>query len=216
MNEDLPTHAFSLLLLIFATLVASILSSPLQAQYAGKSNDVLVSELLTERILPVIEEKLVNPSPLRFTTPKPSPLATWIEAKLTEACLQKEYVVYSSADSVKTISLVRFSNPQVKIVYQAAARSWNLRTSEYSRDVMLTMQLEVVDANGVVQASIPIEEIYADRISRSDFASLQKSPFSFLRGTKKDSGLIKRWLEPVAMTAATMTVIYLFYSLRSN
>jgi len=216
MNEDLPTHAFHSLLLILATLVASIPGSPLQAQNVGMSNDSLVSELLIERILPVIESNLVNPSPLRFTTPKTSPLATWIQAKLTEACLQKEYVVYSTADSAKRISLVRLSSPQVQIVYQAAARSWNLRTSEYSRDVMLTMQLEVVDANGVVQASIPIEETYADRISRSDLASLQTNPFNFLRGTKKDSGLIKRWLEPVAMTAATMTGIYLFYSLRSN
>lgn len=189
----------------------------LQAQEdLSPGNDQIILGLFQNDVLSTIENSL-DPKALIISDIQPaSPLSVWLKTKLTQACLNKDYVVYSSADSADSAPLLRVVQPTLQIAYKTAGRNWFLRTKEYARRIVMKMQLEVVAADGKVLVSKPVTVVYEDRITRSELERLQNSPQSFLRGTKSDSGLIKRWLEPVTTTLATATVIYLFYSLRSD
>jgi|GEM_PF-5433036 len=180
------------------------------------TNDEVVLKLIEQEVLSAVEPSLVARSLVVSEIQPVNPLSQWLRTKITRACLNKDYVVYSTADSVKSAPSLRVVQPVLQITYHTAGRNWFFRSKEYTRRMLLKMQLEVVAADGRVLISEPVNAIYEDRINRSELESFQKSPQSFLRGTKSDSGLIKRWLEPVATTLATTTVVYLFYSLRSD
>ena len=179
-------------------------------------NHEVVNELIQLEVIPLVDNALKQKTVV-ISKPSPTtPLSQWLKTKITEACLGKEFVVYSEPDSADSVSLLRFVQPVLQIEYQTAGRNWFFRSKEYKRRLLLKMQLEVIAPDGRVVLSSPVDAAFEDRVSRNELERLQNAPQSFLRGTKNDSGLIKRWLEPVATTVATATVIYLFYSLRSD
>lgn len=185
------------------------------------SNQELLAKLFITPVLNVLSDSLKADHASRLVIAPPMPsgdsLNVWLQQILTDSCLSRNYLVYSTPDSaVGRERIITIETPRARIRYTPGGRKWLFFGGRHKRSVESHFHLTVTDGQHQVLYSRPFSGSYQDVIAGSAVAVVEKDPFRFTKGTKSGSKFIKRWLEPVLITAATTTVFYMFYSLRSD
>lgn len=190
------------------------------ARAQSPSNQELLARLFITPVLNVLSDSLTPASRLVIAPPAPAgdSLNVWLQQILTDSCLSRNYLVYSTPDSTDGgARMIAMETPRARIRYMPGGRKWLLwGRGRKKRLVESHFHLTITDGQHQVLYSKPISGNYQDVIPASAVAAVEKDPFRFTKGTKSGSKFIKRWLEPVLITAATTTVFYMFYSLRSD
>jgi len=187
----------------------------LQTQTIG--NETVIANLLAPQALKSIT-KIIRPGQrIRFNTGKNSDADRWLAQILTDSCLERNYLVYSSADSVaETDFVIEIANVKTKISYRPAGQKLLILNKGFRRSVTAEFRLIISDQHSRIWVNKQFKAEYTDIIPASVIRDVENKGKSFTTGTKKQSTFINRWLEPVIITTATATVVFLFYSLRSD
>lgn len=136
---------------------------------------------------------------------------------LTDSCLAQKYLVYSSPDSgISYGYALEISGARVQIQYHSAGRHWLFFKKGVRRTFAGDFHLQAMRPDQQIIYSRRVTVSYQDTIPAGLLEEVENPDLPFTQGTKSDSSVIKRWLEPVLITATTITLIYLFYSLRST
>lgn len=204
---------FMLTLLVWGGLLPS-----LHPQSVPLTNEEVIRRLFMSSTLKVLKDTLqADKQALQLKSDGNEPLASWLIRNLTDSCLANKFLVYSSADSQSRAQLVvQLSSPEVVIEYRGAGKKMLVFSKGMKRSIAGKYHLQIIGKSGNILFSRMMHMNYQDRLPAGSYSVVEDRALPFTHGTKKQSALLKRWLEPVVITATTMSVIYLFYTLRSN
>ena len=202
-------HCFLLLVFVSSLAVA-------QAQTNDLKNQEVLSRLLIPSTIAILADSLQINSGISIKSERDAVFESWIAQILTDSCLSQNYLVYSDADSSKMTHKILVSSPFSEIQYRSAGRKWLFFKKGLHREVQGGYRLQVENPDGRLIFSGNIAGEYRDVISSGAQKIVENPDLGFTKGTKSGSSFIKRWMEPVIITVATATVVYLFYTLRSE
>jgi len=211
MKEHNRNYLLLLVSVIFSTIAFSQHS-------ASPTNQEVISRIFATPFLKILSDSLNINGPISIESRQKELFANWTAQILTDSCLRRKILVYSPPDSSEgsaDYSIV-ISDPRVEITYQSAGRRWLLFRKGLNRWVEGGYHLQITDREHRVLVSRYIVGSEQDIVPNDAIDAIENDTLPFTRGTKLDSPFIKRWLEPLIITATTMTVVYLFYSLRSK
>ena len=186
------------------------------AQTDVPRNQDVLSQLLIPSTIAILTDSLQIDSGVVINSERNAVFENWIVQILTDSCLSKNFLVYSDADSSKMKHKIMVSSPFSEIAYRSAGRKWLFFKKGLHRDVQGGYRLQVENPGGRLIYSGNITGQYSDVMLSGAQKNVENPDLGFTKGTKSSSSFIKRWLEPVIITAATATVVYLFYTLRSE
>lgn len=184
---------------------------------ATPTNQEVLSRLFTAPVLTLLADSLPPSGTLVIRDSPGGGLAAWLIQNLTDSCLAQKYLVYSSPDSgVSYDYALEISGARVQIQYHSAGRRWLFFKKGVRRTFTGDFHLRVIRSDRQILYSRQMPVSYQDVIPAGLLERVENPDLPFTQGTKSGSSVINRWLEPVLITATTITLIYLFYSLRSN
>jgi hypothetical protein len=139
-----------------------------------------------------------------------------INAELKAWCEEKEFELYSSRFSVPEklhpfIYLFEFTPVQNNVVYIE-------KKEKINGNVLRTVQVQLlikIEKNERILFNKRIKKDYSDTVNVDQIDHIETDFFSFTKG-KRSQSLVSKLFEPALVLAATGTIIYLFYSFRSN
>lgn len=181
------------------------------------SNQEIISQIFTPPVLRILTDSLKIKESIAIKSSEPEAFASWVAQILTDSCLSKNFLVYSPPDSgVISVYTITVSNPWVEITYQSAGRRWLLFKKGFRRTIEGGYHLQITDGEQRVLLGRQISGMVQDVIPEKMIERVESNNLPFSKGTKLKPAFITRWLEPIVITAATMTVVYLFYTIRSE
>lgn len=210
MKEYNRNYVAVLVLIIFSTIALSQHSAP-------PTNQEVISRIFVIPFLEILSDSLKINGSISIESAQKELFSNWTAQILTDSCLRKKILVYSPPDSggMADYSIV-VSDPRVQITYQSAGRRWLVFRKGLNRWIEGGYHLQITDREHRVLVSRYILGFERDIVPNNAIDAIESDTLPFTKGTKLGSTFIKRWLEPVIITATTMTVVYLFYSLRSQ
>lgn len=210
MKEHNRNYVIVLVLIIFSTIALSQHSTL-------PTNQEVISRIFVTPFLEILSDSLNINDTISIESEQKELFSTWMAQILTDSCLRKKILVYSPPDSggMADYSIV-VSDPRVQITYQSAGRRWLVFRKGLNRWIEGGYHLQITDREHRILVSRYIAGFEQDIVPHSAIEVIESDNLPFTKGTKLNSTFIKRWLEPVIITATTMTVVYLFYSLRSQ
>ncbi|NIU01645.1 MAG: hypothetical protein GWN01_12240 [Nitrosopumilaceae archaeon] len=192
-------------------------STSLSSQANITSNQQILSRLLVTPVLNIFADTLELSNSMKIQGNNDGLLNLWLIQNLTDSCLSKNYLVYSSPDSGFVPNYaIRITNPRVEINYRSAGGKLLVFQKGVKRKIKGSYHLQIQKRGGQVLFSREISGQYQDTIPNNMIDQVENEKLPFTIGTEYESPFVNRWLEPVLVTATTMTVIYLFYTLRSE
>lgn len=202
---------------LFLILFLILLTGFAKPQESPRSNEDVAADLLVHSTLEKLKTSLPDVVAITVYAPSGNNIEGWFKQILTDSCLQENYLVYSypkkdSADAV----LLEISGTAVEINYKSIGRKWLIGSKGFQRTITSKSHLQFRNKENQVLFSQEITGEYQDVISGDFLKKAENEALPFTKGTKSADPFIKRWLEPVIITASTMTVGYLFYTLRSE
>lgn len=211
MKEHNRNYVIALVLIIFPTIILSQHSTP-------PTNQEVISRIFVTPFLEILSDSLNIDDTISIESAQKELFANWTAQILTDSCLRRKILVYSPPDSGKGSAgySIVVSDPRVQITYQSAGRRWLLFRKGLNRWIEGGYHLQITDREQRVLLSRYITGFEQDIVPNNAIDTIENDALPFSKGTKLESTFIKRWLEPVIITATTMTVVYLFYSLRSQ
>ena len=131
-----------------------------------------------------------------------------------------EKAVVTSAQKHGSVTL-RDSTAQksavARLEYQPLAGSIRYDKADklnYRRQVAVQIYLKLVNAEGVILFADKLSKTSIDLVSRKSIADIESENLPFTRGKLPYSA--RQWAEPVAASALTAFIVYLFYFYRSH
>jgi len=210
MKEQNRNYIVALVLAIFSTIAFSQHSVP-------PTNQEIISRMFVTPFLELLSDSLNIDGAISIKSAQNELFSNWTAQILTDSCLRKKILVYSPPDSGEAADYsIVVSDPRVQITYQSAGRRWLVFRKGLNRRIEGGYHLKITDRERRVLVSRYIAGFEQDIVPNNAIEAIESDALPFTKGTKLGSTFIKRWLEPVIITAATMTVVYLFYSLRSQ
>ncbi len=187
----------------------------LQTQTRG--NETIIANLLVAQALESITEIIRPGQRIQIKASENTDANRWLTQILTDSCLERNYLVYSSPDSAaKTDYVIEIADVKTKISYHPTGQKLLILKKGYRRSLTAEFRQIIRDKNSRIWMDKQFKEEYSDVIPASVISDVENKEKRFTTGTKKQSTFINRWLEPVIITTATATVVFLFYSLRSD
>ncbi len=198
-------------------MMTLLFCGPVLSQARPAGNETVIAGLLVPSMLEMIRQAVPPEQSVTVQPLMPDAFSQWLSQILLDSCLQRNYFVYSAADSaVPGAFVIKVGEGQTRITYESAGKKLLFFNKGVRRQVNAHSRLILENTRGRVLFSEIITGEYRDVIAGSQREKVENPQYPFTMGTKKTSPFINRWLEPVLITAATSTVIYLFYSLRSE
>ncbi len=208
MGHNIKHHLLLIILICCLTKV--------YPQSTVTTNQEVISRTFISKIINVLTDSLRIKEPLTIKAGT-EPLSNWMAQILTDSCLSKNYLVYSSADSgIANKYSVLISDASVKIEYRSGGKKWLFFNKRVHRSFQGSYHLQISNPDGRIVLSRINSVHYQDIIPSGAEKEVENQGLAFTKGTKSVSSFIKRWLEPVLVTATTASVVFLFYTLRSE
>lgn len=204
-----------------SVLAAGFVIFSLNGGFCGESpaptNQEILSRVFTAPILKLLADSLPPAGALVIRESPGGGLEAWLIQNLTDSCLAQKYLVYSSPDSgVSYDYALEISGARVQIQYHSAGRRWLFFKKGVRRTFEGDFHLRAIRHDRQILYSRRVMVSHQDVIPAGLLERVENPDLPFTQGTKSGSSVINRWLEPVLITATTITLIYLFYSLRSK
>ncbi len=184
-------------------------------------NAAVLARLFSGAVLAAMERHLLPSAPLVIEIQNednddPS-LKRWLQQVLEDSSVKNNFIVYKRVGKPLNLNFyVYLGRPEVQITYRSRGRKWLLFSREYEREVRVGFHLQIISPEQKIVYSGQVERDFVDRISPGEVDRVENPELPFTVGTKATSAFINKIVEPVLISGATLTVIYLFYILRSG
>lgn len=180
------------------------------------SNEAIAKKLLIEPALQQIYFHADKSSRLIIQNQgENSDLSMWMEQNVIDSCFANNYSVYSKlSDSMDSTIIVEITQPSITFAYHSIGNKWLFFNKGYKRLITSNFHISITEKNGKLLFSQNFSDNFADTLS--NIAEIENERLIFTKGEKIKSSIGKQLIEPVLITASTVTVVYLFYSLRSG
>jgi hypothetical protein len=111
--------------------------------------------------------------------------------------------------------ILRFRTVDLAVEYNAERSFWG--NADIQRKVYAELRLSMHEySSGSLLCSGTRRKVADDTLRRGYIDNIENDNIAFTRGTLPETSIIRRVIEPVFIIGLTGTVVYLFYSLRSN
>lgn len=180
------------------------------------SNEVVAKNLIVEESLKRIYLHIPKYSKLVIKVSEERPeISKWIQQNIIDSCIVQNYSVYINSDDPKDSALVvDISNPNITFEYHSLGSKWLFFKKGYKRVCKSSFHFSIRDHNRMVITSQNFTNSFSDTLS--NISKVENEKLTFTVGKKFDSLIGEKIIEPVLITASTITMVYLFYSLRSG
>lgn len=182
-----------------AACVASLL---IATAAAGQSTNLaLYQEMAVECLgdVPASADTLALQAPDRMPYVRSALVTHWQDDGRT---------IYLS-DSAGTHPLLTFDVEEAEVYYTRRSR-------RVGRNVVLALRYSLTSPAGRILTDDRCREERSDLISRAAIQNVQVNAYPETQADPPEGGWIRRYLEPVVITAATAVAVYLFFTLRST
>jgi len=127
------------------------------------------------------------------------------------ALYQNSANVFTTPDSVL---IIEFKIIELKVNYSSENRFWKI--GAVNRHIRVDLWLKAYNFNtGFIMWSNSLSETYTDKIDAKQTSELHHKHIAFTQSPIPVSGY-KKYVEPIFIMGLSGTIIYLFYSFRSN
>lgn len=203
-------------LTLYMTLTLCLLNVQNGVGDTTLSNEEIAQNLLVEKTLHQIYLHASESSKLIIQSgPQNSELARWMKQNIIDSCVAHEYNVYlRPLDSLKSSLIVEISKPDITFKYESIGHKWLFFNKGYKRTVKSIYHISIRENGGKVLLSQLFTHNFEDTLKNIE--KIENDRLMFTKGNGKNSSIGKRLIEPVLVTASAITVVYLFYSLRSG
>jgi len=108
---------------------------------------------------------------------------------------------------------------QLKILVKTDNRLTRINRNEYERNIQGTVGITIVELDGLIKDSITFHISEVDTILRTErpfmVSDWQPSHFNEI-GSRRFYSRVQRFVEPILITSAVATTVYLLYNIRSQ
>jgi hypothetical protein len=182
-----------------------------------KDNLEIINNQLIGEVSAAIDSIQLNPTYIQIILNQNDNMGEWWKANIRKFLIERNFLVNENDFELNDDNFyIVLERAQLDIKYFPSKRNIFLKTSDYQRNISGSFSFFIKDQVGIVLFSRSKEFTEIDEIKASSINDIENSFFLFTYGTKMESKFIKRLVEPILVTAATVGVVYLFYSLRSG
>ena len=201
--------------MIVAGVMWFILPS-LGAQTTPPTNEQVLYGLLSRPILAVFDSLNTPTTRLRIIAKKNNEMETWFVDKLRQQFINKKVVLYDSIpDEKEGLLTLVIENVSSRITYLPRLNLL-LRAGKYTRNVSAAVAFYFKSGDELILVNRNKQLDFHDQIKGKQVKKVENKIHQFTIGTKSESKLIRRLIEPVLVVTTTIGVVYLLYSLRSG
>lgn len=201
--------------MIVAGVMWFILPS-LGAQTTPPTNEQVLYGLLSRPILAVFDSLTTPTTRLRIIAKKNNEMETWFVDKLRQQFINKKVVLYDSIpDEKEGLLTLVIENVSSRITYLPRLNLL-LRAGKYTRNVSAAVAFYFKSGDELILVNRNKQLDFHDQIKGKQVKKVENKIHQFTIGTKSESKLIRRLIEPVLVVTTTIGVVYLLYSLRSG
>jgi hypothetical protein len=141
----------------------------------------------------------------------------WMRDNLRRKLIDEGYAVYDRETvSNEQMYTIVVENLATEIYYRPIGRNLLLRENRLERSFNTLLSFYIKNKDESIEHSHSKNIVVKDTISVAQFDEIENNLFQFSRGVKTESGWMKKYFEPVVITATTIVIVYLFFSLRSG
>lgn len=198
----------------FLTLV---FVSALGAQPPGNtpvSNAELIKRFFVEEPLRQLEKVYDDSAEVILTVSPKNSLAKWIWGQFVDAAVSAKIRMVRD-EKLKRFK-VEIDSPAISISYAGAGHKMLILQDKYRRKFEGRFHLRITEPSGQIVVSQPFRTMFTDTLKSNELKAVENSRLAFTHGFKTPSKKVHSWLEPALLTASTLAVFVLFYSLRSG
>ncbi len=179
-----------------------------------KTNQEIIKELVMNEIFNSIEMLSDKPDSIQIILRGQSDIEKWVVEKLRTEVLERDITLLeNNQDSVFQIIIEKI---ETQITYRGKNRSILLSYSNYEREIRAIISFFLKNERNTVLFNFSEELKNIDLITRNSIEKVENRLLPFTVGSKAESKFIKRFFEPIIVTAVTISAVYLFFSLRSS
>lgn len=203
--------------IIFACLFL-LVSQGVGSQDQVISNEEIARVMLLSPLMKKITANVMKNERINFLPEEEqSSFLKWVTRGLLDSCVARGFTVFRNGDSLSGFDReIILTDGDMRFSYRSLGNKLLFFNKGYRRTATGKLHLTIQEKNGRVVFSKLISEIYQDTISSKSIKVVETENLSFTKGEKIDSSIAKKIVGPLIFTAATITVVYLFYSLRSG
>ncbi len=184
---------------------------------APQGNLAVLREIAADPLAQKVDSLVPRAANLTIVLEEENPLGEWLKIQVAEAALSEGYTLFDAAGEPDEPGYqVIIAAAGADITYAVADRNLLFRVSRYRRTVRSTVLAQIITPDERIAYTGTLEKQFEDLIDSGDIGQVENTLYSFSVGTKTESRFIKRLVEPVLITATTVGVVYLFYTLRSS
>lgn len=132
----------------------------------------------------------------------------YLRSALVQAWQEDEREVYLPGAGVEE-GRITYEVEEAFVRYERAGR-------RLAREIRLTLQFRIADAEGRLLADRRCARRRDDVIARSQVDAVESAAYPETRASLPRGGWFRRVLEPAVLTSAAVVTIYLFFTLRST
>jgi hypothetical protein len=184
-------------------------------QLQSKTNQDIIKDLVLSKIFEGIEVFPAQIKTLHLSLMDDNEVGRWISEQLRSEILHRNMILIDSEEEISQISII-LENIETQITYRGKNKSIFFKYKNYEREIIVLLSFYLEDDNNKIVFNFSDEMRNVDIIPRSNVERIENSLLPFTIGRKKESKFMKKLLEPMIVSVATLGVIYLFFSLRSG
>lgn len=187
-----------------------------ESQQGIFSNEKVARKIIIKSALQQVFNQIVDTTQLTIIIKETDAnLSRWMKQNLVDSCIAHGYTVYDELNHIPgSFTIVEISGAEISFEYRSAGKKWLFFNKGYKREAKCRFHLSIRKSSGRIVFSKQISNIFNDTVS--NIKKLENEQLPFTKGTKSGSSIAKKLIEPVLITASAVTVVYLFYSLRSG
>lgn len=200
----------SVLFLIYPVLALGASDKPVK-------NLTVFKQLAAKAVHEILEQVALDSSTSISIHPqKKQTEGNWlIENAMMQECSKigiDQIYLYQVNDSACCNYGVKFQIMTLEVKYEAGAEK-----DELDRIFELVVSVRIVESRtGKVLAFDTFSETYRDTVQKDKIKNLQNKSFNFTQAVIPQNPGLKKYIEPSVVIATTLSIIYLFFRLRSS
>jgi hypothetical protein len=181
------------------------------------TNLEILEEVFIQPVISCLDSVAGPAASVRIENSSLTDFHVWVQDYLRRSMIEQGYAVFDNAtDSNEQTYAVVLENLVSEIYYRPIGRSLLMRENRFERSFNTLLSFYIKNKDESIEHSHSKNIVVQDTISANDLSQIENDLFQFSRGVKSESGWVRKVFEPVVITATTIVIVYLFFSLRSG
>jgi hypothetical protein len=180
------------------------------------SNLELLQGMIPRPVLEAVDSLSLAPVQIVIKSESNSEINNWLVQQIRKELLAKNFSLLDKSDTSGVDLTIVIEDLQSVIKYRGIHHDLLLRVSKYERSIETFLTFYIKNNKESILYTYSKRNEQKDVLSRSQLKAVESTFFPFSQGQKIESEIMNKLIEPVIITAATVGVVYLFFSLRSG